>query len=69
LNSHYIFIRRYGKIVSMRRQQEAAFKAKVALEAVKGEKAIAQIASEDGLHSNLTRQRRAHLLDVIEKGE
>jgi transposase len=35
-------------MVIMRRQHEAAFKAKVALEAVKGEKTIAQISSEFG---------------------
>lgn len=36
----------------MRKNHDAAFKAKVALEAVKGEKTIAQIASEYGVHPN-----------------
>jgi transposase len=52
-------------MVSMRRQHEAAFKAKVALEAAKGEKAIAQIASEFKVHPNQIRQWRRHLLDVL----
>lgn len=52
-------------MVSMRRQHEAAFKAKVALEAVKGEKTIAQIASEFNVHPNQIRQWRQHLLDVL----
>jgi putative transposase len=49
----------------MRRQYEAAFKAKVALEAVKGEKTIAQIASEFKVHPNQIRKWRRHLLDVL----
>jgi len=35
-----------------RKQYEAAFKARVALEAVKGEKTVAQIVSEYGVHPN-----------------
>ena len=38
--------RRYGMLPSMRKTHDAAFKAKVALEAVKGEKTISQIAGE-----------------------
>jgi putative transposase len=49
----------------MRKQYEAAFKAKVALEAVKGEKTIAQIATEFEVHSNQIRQWCRHLLDVL----
>ena len=49
----------------MRKQYEAAFKARIALEAVKGEKTIAQIASESGVHPNQIRQWRQHLLDVL----
>jgi putative transposase len=52
-------------MVIMRRQHEAAFKAKVALEAVKGEKTIAQISSEFGIHPNQIRQWRRHLLEVL----
>jgi len=48
----------------MRKQYEAAFKAKVALEAIKGEKTIAQIATEFEVHPNQIRQWRRHL-DVL----
>jgi transposase-like protein len=37
----------------MRKQYEAAFKAKVDLEAIKGEKTIAQIGSAYKVHPNL----------------
>jgi len=40
----------------MRRQHDAAVKARVALEAVKGEKNVAQIASEFGAHPNQVRK-------------
>ena len=43
-------LRRYVKIVNMRRQHDASFKAGVALEVIKGEKTIAQISSEFGVH-------------------
>jgi len=49
----------------MRKQYEAAFKARIALEAVKGEKTIAQIASESGVHPNQIRQWRQHLLEAL----
>jgi len=52
-------------MVNMRRHHDAAFKAKVALEAVKGEKTIAQIASEFKVHSNQIRQWRNHLLEML----
>ena len=52
-------------MVIMRMKHEAAFKAKVALEAVKGEKTIAQIASEFKVHSNQIRQWRNHLLEML----
>jgi len=42
-----------GKMAVMKKYQyEAAFKDKVALEAVKGEKTVAEIASEFGVHPN-----------------
>jgi transposase len=47
---------------SMRRNHDSAFKAKVALESIKGEKTMAQIASEYGVHVNQGRQWRKHLL-------
>ncbi len=37
---------------NMRRSPNGTFKAKVALEAVKGEKTLAQISSEFGVHAN-----------------
>lgn len=49
----------------MRKTYDAAFKAKVALEAVKGEKTITQIASDFGVHPNQIRQWRDHLLAVL----
>jgi len=52
-------------MAQLRKQYEAAFKARIALEAVKGEKTIAQIASESGVHPNQIRQWRQHLLDVL----
>ena len=36
----------------MKKNHDAAFKAKVALEAVRGEKTLSQIASEYGVHAN-----------------
>ena len=50
---------------SMRRGHDAAFKARVALEAVKGEKTMAQLASEFGVHVNQIRQWRQKLLEEV----
>jgi transposase-like protein len=52
-------------MVNMRRRHDAAFRAKVALESVKGEKTIAQIASEFGVHPNLIRNWRKQLLEML----
>jgi transposase-like protein len=52
-------------VQNMRKSHDAAFKAKVALEAVKGEKTIAQLASEFGIHGNQIRQWRKQLLDEL----
>jgi putative transposase len=49
----------------MRRKHDAAFKAKVALEAVKGEKTIAQLSSEYGVHPNQIGQWRKRLLKEL----
>ncbi len=49
----------------MRKSHDGAFKARVALEAVKGEKTIAQIATEYGVHPNQIRQWRQKLLEEL----
>ena len=48
-----------GKV---RKNHDAAFKARVALEAIKGEKTIAQIAGEHGVHPNQIGQWKKRLL-------
>jgi transposase-like protein len=48
-----------------RKQYEAAFKARVALKVVKGEKTIAQVANEYEVHPNQVRQWKEHLLSVL----
>ncbi len=45
-----------------RRNQEAAFKARVASEAVKEEKTVAEIAEITGVHPNLVTQWKKQLL-------
>jgi len=52
-------------MVNMRRQHDAAFKARVAFEAAKGEKTLAQLASEFDVHPNQIRQWRRHLLEMM----
>jgi putative transposase len=49
----------------MRRGHDAALKARVALEALKGEKTMAQLSSEFGVHVNQIRQWRQKLLDEL----
>ena len=44
-----------------RRRFDAAFKAKVALEAVRGEKTIAQLSSEFGIHGNAVTPSRVDI--------
>jgi len=51
--------------VNMRKSHDAAFKARVALEALKEEKAMAQLSSEYGVHANQIRQWRQKLLDEL----
>lgn len=52
-------------MAGIRKRHNAAFKAKVALEAVRGEKTIAQLSSEYGVHSNQIRQWKRKLLDEL----
>jgi len=51
-----------GKI---RKSYSSAFKAKVALEAVKKEKTISQLSSEYGVHANQINQWRKRLLEEV----
>lgn len=50
---------------NMRKRHDAAFKARVAIEALKADKTMAQISSEYGVHVNQIRQWRQRLLDEI----
>jgi transposase len=50
---------------SIRKNHNGAFKAKVALEAVKGEKTLAQLSSEFGVHANQIGQWRKQLLKEL----
>jgi len=49
----------------MKKGHDAAFKARVALEAVKGEKTIAQIASEYGVHPNQIGRWKKRLMEEL----
>lgn len=48
-----------------RRRFTAQFKAKVALEAVRGEKTVAQLAGEHEVHANQISQWKKQLLDCL----
>ena len=50
---------------NMRRAHNGAFKAKVALEAIKGEKTLAQLSSEFGVHANQIGQWRKQVLKEL----
>lgn len=50
---------------SMRKNHDGAFKARVALEALKGEKTVAQLSSEFGVHVNQIRLWRQKLLEDL----
>jgi transposase-like protein len=58
-------IRRAGIVKELRRSHDAIFKAKVALEALKEEKTLAQLSSEYQVHANQIRQWRKQLLDEL----
>ena len=49
----------------IRKSYSAAFKAKVALEAIKQEKTISQLSSEYGVHANQINQWRRRLLEEL----
>jgi transposase len=52
-------------VSNMRRGHDAVLKARVALEALKEEKTMAQLSSEFGIHVNQIRQWRQKLLDEL----
>jgi transposase len=49
-----------------RKQYDAAFKSKVALAAVSGDKTITELAKQFGVHGNLVRQWKRKLLTNVE---
>ena len=51
------------RVSRKRRQYDAQFKLRVALEAARGLKTISQIASEHNLHPNLVSSWKKHLLE------
>ena len=51
--------------MGMRKRYDAAFKAKVALEAIKEERTLAQLASDYGVHANQIGQWRKQLLEQL----
>ena len=52
-------------IKEMRRSHDAAFKAKVALEALKEQKTLAQLSGEYQIHASQIRQWRKQLLEEL----
>jgi len=50
---------------SIRKTHDSAFKAKVALEAIKGEKTLTQLSSEFGVHPNQIGQWRKQVLKSL----
>jgi len=49
----------------MRKNHDAAFKAKVALEALKGDRTMAELSSKFGVHANQICQWRQKLVDEL----
>ncbi|ATG37879.1 Transposase (plasmid) [Phaeobacter piscinae] len=58
--------------MSKRRNHDAGFKARVALEAVKGERTVSELAAEYGVHPTMIHQWKKALLegasDIFERG-
>ncbi len=51
--------------MGIRKRHDAAFKAKVTLEAIKEERTLAQLSSDYGVHANQIRQWRKQLLEQL----
>ena len=51
--------------MSIRRQHSSRFKAQVALEAIKNQRTIAEIASECGVHPSQVNKWKKHVLDEL----
>jgi len=49
----------------MRKSYDATFRAKVVLEATKGEKALAELSNQFGVHPNQIRKWRKQLLEYL----
>lgn len=52
----------------VRRNHPPAFRAKVAIEAIKGEKTISQLSSIFGVHSSLVAKWKAMAVPILEQG-
>ncbi len=52
-------------MVNMRKSYNAAFRAKVALEAVKGERTMAELSSDFGVHANQIHKWKKQLLETL----
>jgi len=52
-------------MVNMRKRYDSKFRAKVALEAVKAEKTLAELSSEFGVHPNQIGRWRKQLLETL----
>lgn len=52
-----------------RRNHDAGFKARVALEAVKGERTVSELAAEYGVHPTMIHQCKKALLEAEQKAE
>jgi putative transposase len=52
-------------VAVIRKKHDAAFKARVGLEAVRGEKTVAQISSEYKVHGNQVRQWKKKLIEGL----
>lgn len=52
-------------MVGVRKRHDAALKARVALEAARGEKTVAQLSSEYKVHGNQIRQWKRKLLEEL----